>query len=275
VRLRSRPAVSAAKHAPPTGVSIVKIVLGVLLLLLAVKQWRGRPRRGAEPDLPAWMRTIDTFTPAKSAGTAVLLAAVNPKNLLLVVGGAAAIAQTGASTASQAVALIVFTVIATLGVGAPVVIYFLSARSRDDDPRRSARLDDARERHGHGCYPPDHRSEADRRRDQRPRELGRAQPQPVNISRRSIGDRAPGLHTASDDSLTITMQHEEPSDPTRRANWLTAEPVYVGGMPAAEATTRMTCKQRPRWLAGCGRHNQSIVPSSATTAAVRPSPMTA
>jgi threonine/homoserine/homoserine lactone efflux protein len=55
----------------------------------------------------------------------VALSAVNPKNLLLVVGAAAAIAQTGASTASQAVALAVFIVIATLGVGSPVAIYYL------------------------------------------------------------------------------------------------------------------------------------------------------
>jgi hypothetical protein len=52
----------------------------------------------------------------------VLLSSINPKNLILVVGAAAAIAQTGASTGSQAVALAVFVVIATLGVGAPVAI---------------------------------------------------------------------------------------------------------------------------------------------------------
>ncbi len=116
---------SASKHgSPATWVSIVKIVLGVLLLLLAVKQWRGRPRGGSEPELPAWMKSIDTFTPVKSAGMGVLLSAVNPKNLLLVVGAAAAIAQTGASAIGQAVALIVFIVLATLGVGAPVAIYF-------------------------------------------------------------------------------------------------------------------------------------------------------
>ena len=44
----------------------------------------------------------------------IALSAVNPKNLLLVVGAAAAIAQTGASTGSQAVALAVFILIATL-----------------------------------------------------------------------------------------------------------------------------------------------------------------
>jgi threonine/homoserine/homoserine lactone efflux protein len=117
---------SASKHgAPATWVSIVKIVLGVLLVLLAVKQWRGRPRGNASPELPKWMKTVDTFTPGRSIAMGVALSAVNPKNLLLVVGAAAAIAQTGLSTGDQAVALIVFIVIATLGVGAPVAIYYL------------------------------------------------------------------------------------------------------------------------------------------------------
>jgi threonine/homoserine/homoserine lactone efflux protein len=116
---------SASKHgAPATWVSVVKIVLGVLLLLLAAKQWRGRPRGDGEPRLPAWMKTIDKFTAVRSAAMGIALSAVNPKNLLLVVSAAAAVAQTGASTGSQAVALAVFTLIATLGVGAPVAIYF-------------------------------------------------------------------------------------------------------------------------------------------------------
>ncbi|HUA45159.1 MAG TPA: GAP family protein [Solirubrobacteraceae bacterium] len=117
---------SASKHgAPATWVSILKIVLGLLLLALAVKQWRSRPRGDGAPQLPAWMKTIDKFTPTRSAAMGVALSAVNPKNLLLVVGAAAAIAQTGASTVSQAVALAVFIVIATLGVGAPVAVYFV------------------------------------------------------------------------------------------------------------------------------------------------------
>ncbi len=116
---------SASKHgAPATWVSIVKIALGMLLLGLAAKQWHGRPRGDAEPQLPGWMKTVDTFTPVRSAGIAVVLAAINPKNMLLVVGAATAIAQTGASTTSQAVALAVFTAIATLGVGTPVAIYY-------------------------------------------------------------------------------------------------------------------------------------------------------
>ncbi len=117
---------SASKHGTPASwVSILKLVLGALLLLLAAKQWQGRPRGERAPQLPTWMKTIDTFTSIRSGGVGVALSAVNPKNLLLVVGAAAAIAQSGASTLSQAVALIVFIVIATLGVGAPVAIYYL------------------------------------------------------------------------------------------------------------------------------------------------------
>lgn len=116
---------NASKHgAPADWVSIVKIGLGVPLLLLAVKQWRERPRGDAHPQLPAWMKTVDTFTPAKSAGMGVLLSSINPKNLILTVSAAAAIAQTGTSAADQAVALAVFVVLGTVGVGLPVAIYF-------------------------------------------------------------------------------------------------------------------------------------------------------
>jgi threonine/homoserine/homoserine lactone efflux protein len=116
---------ASSSGAPAEWVSIVKMILGVLLLLLAVRQWRGRPQGTAEPELPAWMKTIDTFTPPKAVGMAVLLSAVNPKNLILVVGAAAAIAQTGTSTGDQAVALAVFVLLGTLGPGIPVGIYFL------------------------------------------------------------------------------------------------------------------------------------------------------
>jgi threonine/homoserine/homoserine lactone efflux protein len=108
----------------PTWLGVLKLVLGTLLLALALKQWRGRPADGAQGELPTWMAAIDTFTPVKALGIGVVLSAANPKNLLLTIGAAAAIAQTGASTGSEVVALAVFVVIGTLGVGAPIAVYF-------------------------------------------------------------------------------------------------------------------------------------------------------
>jgi hypothetical protein len=108
---------------PATWVSWLKLLRGVLLLLVAARQFRGRPHQGEEAPLPKWMGAIDRFTPPQTLGGGAVLAGANPKNLLLAVGGAAAIAQTGIPGGQQAIAYAVFAVVGTLGVGAPVGIY--------------------------------------------------------------------------------------------------------------------------------------------------------
>jgi len=95
----------------------------VLLLLVALQQFRRRPRHGDQATMPKWMGTIDRFKPLTSVGAGALLVAANPKNLLLAIGGAATIAQTGIAGGKQALAYLVFALIATVGVGAPVAIY--------------------------------------------------------------------------------------------------------------------------------------------------------
>ena len=61
-----------------------RLILGVLLLLLAGRQWQSRPAPGATPPMPKWMAGIDGFTPGKAFGLALILAGPNPKNLLLI-----------------------------------------------------------------------------------------------------------------------------------------------------------------------------------------------
>ena len=102
-----------------------KIVLGVLFLLLAARQWRSRPAPGVQPEMPKWMAGIDAFTPGKALGIGVLLAGVNPKNLILTIGAATGLAQLGLSTADAVVSLIVFVVVASLTIAVPVVYYLL------------------------------------------------------------------------------------------------------------------------------------------------------
>jgi hypothetical protein len=76
------------------------------------------------------MRALDGFTAPKALLAAAFLSGLNPKNLLLSVGAALAIAQTGISGGQQAAAYTVFVLIATVGIAAPVVIYFaLGTRS--------------------------------------------------------------------------------------------------------------------------------------------------
>jgi threonine/homoserine/homoserine lactone efflux protein len=109
---------------PATWVGVLKLMLGLGLLALAVKQWRGRPADSEAAELPNWMQKIDGFAPGRALALAVAHAAVNPKNLLLTVGAATTIAHAGLEAGEQAVALSVFILVASLGIGAPVAIYF-------------------------------------------------------------------------------------------------------------------------------------------------------
>jgi Sap-like sulfolipid-1-addressing protein len=118
------PADASEGGQPATWVNVLKLVLGLLMLLVAAKQWRGRPHGDDEPPAPKWMGAIEHFTPPKALGAGAALAGANPKNLLLAIAAAAAIAQTGIPGGEQAIAYAVFAVVGTIGVAAPVVIYF-------------------------------------------------------------------------------------------------------------------------------------------------------
>ena len=64
---------------PATWVSVLKLVLGLLLLLLAVRQWHGRPRPGKEVEAPKWMGSVERFSPGKAAGAGAVLSGANPR----------------------------------------------------------------------------------------------------------------------------------------------------------------------------------------------------
>lgn len=108
---------------PSTGASIVKIILGVALVVLAVIQWQER----SQTEVPGWMTAIDTLTPVKALGLGALLSGVNPKNLLLCVSAGVAIGAGGLSAGGDLIAIVVFTLLASVTVLAVVVGYMLAA----------------------------------------------------------------------------------------------------------------------------------------------------
>lgn len=111
--------------AASTTASIARLVLGGLLVLLAVKQWRGRPTGSEPPSMPAWMASVDHFGAGRSFGTGILLSAVNPKNLILTASAAATIGQAGLSARDEALAIAVFVAIGSTSVVGAVVFYFV------------------------------------------------------------------------------------------------------------------------------------------------------
>jgi len=107
------------------GVAWGKLVLGLLLILLGLRQWRNRPKAGEQAAMPKWMATIDGFTPVRALGTGVVLSAINPKNLVLAAGAGAAIAQAGLPGTDDAVVVILFVVVASVSIAGPVLVYLL------------------------------------------------------------------------------------------------------------------------------------------------------
>jgi threonine/homoserine/homoserine lactone efflux protein len=120
------PADGADGGEPAAWTGWLKLLLGVLLLLLAARQWRGRPAPGSEPEMPKWMASINRLKPGGALGLGALLSAVNPKNGGLTIAAAATIAGAGLTGGQQAVVLAVFVLIGSAGVLAPLVVYLVA-----------------------------------------------------------------------------------------------------------------------------------------------------
>ena len=110
---------------PATGA--LKLALGVLLLLVAVRQWRSRPATGEKADLPRWMSAaIDSLTPVKGVVLGLLLAAASPKNLLLAASAGILVGSAELTGGENTVVVITFTVLAGCTVLIPVLSYQLA-----------------------------------------------------------------------------------------------------------------------------------------------------
>ncbi|PZT95511.1 MAG: hypothetical protein DI630_24185 [Gordonia sp. (in: high G+C Gram-positive bacteria)] len=105
---------------PSTAASWIKIALGVLLFAVGVRQWG---TRDGEHATPKWMSAIDEMKPAQAVGIGFVLAAINPKNLLMCVAAGVTIGAGALSSGETIVAVAVFTIIAGLTVAVPVVAY--------------------------------------------------------------------------------------------------------------------------------------------------------
>ena len=111
--------------------SEIRMVVGVLLVVLALRQWRGRPASGDRAELPKWMAGVDSIMPGKALVLGLLLSAVVPKNLLLALSAGLIVGEAAFSNGRAALVIVVFTAIATSTVAVPVVAHLVApARMR-------------------------------------------------------------------------------------------------------------------------------------------------
>lgn len=106
----------------PSWASWLRIVGGAALVVYGVTTWFGRH---AEAEQPAWMRSVSTATPRKAFRIALLLSAANPKVLLLAAAAGLVIGSDDFTAQGDVVAVVLFTLVASVSVAIPVLSYTL------------------------------------------------------------------------------------------------------------------------------------------------------
>jgi hypothetical protein len=122
------PGLLTARGEPTQLSGLTRVALGIALLLLAVRQWRQRPEPDAAVDVPPLLARLDSIGVMQSSITGFLLSAIHPKNLILDAAGAAAIDASMLDSATQYTALVIFTLIASVGIIIPIAAYFIAKR---------------------------------------------------------------------------------------------------------------------------------------------------
>lgn len=108
----------------PLGVKIFHAVLGILLMLIGLNEWRNRPKKGKKPKVPKWMEAVANFNPLKSFLIAASLVTINAKNTVLDVAVGDMISR-AENTESKITAIFVFSFIASLSILLPVIAFFV------------------------------------------------------------------------------------------------------------------------------------------------------
>ncbi len=123
--------VNLTRSGPSKGAAAIQLILGAGLLVAARRRLRRRSPPGQAAPTPKWMDGITGSTPLKSLGLGAVIGAANPKNIAVGVAGAVVISSAGLTAGQAVVAIVVYVVIAALGVATPLVVMVaLHDRSR-------------------------------------------------------------------------------------------------------------------------------------------------
>jgi hypothetical protein len=114
--------------------STLLLVVGILMLITAVKQWRKEDDPDAPP--PKWMATLSGLSSLKAFGMGALLMAIAIKQWVFTLSALAVINEAKLSAVAAALAFLFFALAAQSLVLAPIIVYAVA-------PTQSAKLLDA------------------------------------------------------------------------------------------------------------------------------------
>lgn len=105
--------------------NIINGVLGIVLILFAVKQFKHRPKHGQHPEVPKWMSAIENFSPIKSFGIGAALAILNFKNMPMGIAAGVVLSEYAKSSLELLVGLSFYVILAGITVIVPVFGFLL------------------------------------------------------------------------------------------------------------------------------------------------------
>lgn len=99
----------------------LRVVLGLLLLAMGVKLWRGR----AAEESPRWLDAVLEAGPREAVRLGVLMSAANPKELVMALGAGVVIGSSEVGAGTAVAALVVFVFVGALSVVAPLAVFLV------------------------------------------------------------------------------------------------------------------------------------------------------
>ncbi|WP_311243280.1 GAP family protein [Microbacterium sp. WCS2018Hpa-23] len=133
------------RNAPPLWVPIVRLLIGISLLLGAVWIYRrGRAHTlamaqassptevtAAAPQLPGWLKSVETFTPARSLALGAGIFLLNPVDLSCAILAALDVRLAALDTTASVLVLLIFGLVGVLPIGIPVVLVLVKGEAAD------------------------------------------------------------------------------------------------------------------------------------------------
>ena len=116
---------------PSLLVSWLTLLAGIGLLLAAYYIWRRRPASDVRPELPGWLKTIHQIRPLVALAVGFFLGLVSLKNLVFATAAASQIGQAHLAVTQALLVILIFIVIASLGVASPVYVSFAKGKQAE------------------------------------------------------------------------------------------------------------------------------------------------
>ena len=109
----------------------IRLGMGVVFLIFSLFLFKKIPKEKEQQTIPKWIERVDAFGFFHASMIGFFMSTLNLKNSSLAVVGVASIGRRGLNSRQELVALLLFCLIASIGVLIPHVIFLLSRKNAE------------------------------------------------------------------------------------------------------------------------------------------------